>query len=163
MTGLVEFSIIAGKHVKSNAIIITYEYAKGQYRILGMGAGQPNRLDSVQKLSVLKAKENLMRQYFREQEFDYPMLMDRSIKDKSFYKKLKSDIEDYSRAILSSDKVVLFSDAFFPKRDGLCAAADTGIKYIVSPGGSKGDKSVVNAANENGVSMIFTGIRHFKH
>ncbi|MBU1975735.1 MAG: hypothetical protein KKG59_05005, partial [Nanoarchaeota archaeon] len=66
MAGLVEFSIIAGKHTKSNAIILAYEYEEGKYRMLGMGAGQPNRMDSGEKLALPKANENMMRQFFRE-------------------------------------------------------------------------------------------------
>lgn len=163
MKGLVEFAVIAGKNTKSNAIILAYEYGKGKYRVLGMGAGQPNRKDSGEKLALTKAQENLMRQHLRENELDYAMTMDKMIKDPEYNKRMVSEIREYARDILSSEKVVLFSDAFFPKRDGLVAAAELGVKYIVQPGGSKGDESVTQAANEMGVAMCFTGIRHFRH
>jgi phosphoribosylaminoimidazolecarboxamide formyltransferase/IMP cyclohydrolase len=55
------------------------------------------------------------------------------------------------------------SDAFFPFRDGIDAAAEYGIKSIVQPGGSKRDDEVIAAANEHGMAMVFTGMRHFKH
>jgi len=55
------------------------------------------------------------------------------------------------------------SDAFFPFRDGIDAAAEVGIKAIIQPGGSMRDDEVIEAANEHGISMIFTGMRHFKH
>jgi phosphoribosylaminoimidazolecarboxamide formyltransferase/IMP cyclohydrolase len=55
------------------------------------------------------------------------------------------------------------SDAFFPFRDGIDAAAQAGIKAIIQPGGSMRDNEVIEAANEHGISMIFTGMRHFKH
>jgi phosphoribosylaminoimidazolecarboxamide formyltransferase / IMP cyclohydrolase len=55
------------------------------------------------------------------------------------------------------------SDAFFPFRDGIDAAAAYGIKAIVQPGGSKRDDEVIAAANEHGMTMVFTGMRHFRH
>jgi phosphoribosylaminoimidazolecarboxamide formyltransferase/IMP cyclohydrolase len=55
------------------------------------------------------------------------------------------------------------SDAFFPFRDGIDAAAKYGIKAIVQPGGSKRDDEVIAAANEHGMTMVFTGMRHFRH
>ena len=58
---------------------------------------------------------------------------------------------------------VMASDAFFPFRDGIDAAAKAGISSIIHPGGSMRDDEVITAANEHGISMIFTGIRHFKH
>ena len=58
---------------------------------------------------------------------------------------------------------VMASDAFFPFRDGLDVAAEAGIKAVVQPGGSIRDKEVVAAADEHGMAMVFTGLRHFKH
>ncbi len=55
------------------------------------------------------------------------------------------------------------SDAFFPFRDGIDAAADAGVAVVVQPGGSVNDNEVIAAADERGVSMIFTGERQFKH
>jgi phosphoribosylaminoimidazolecarboxamide formyltransferase/IMP cyclohydrolase len=55
------------------------------------------------------------------------------------------------------------SDAFFPFRDGIDAAAKYGISAIVQPGGSKRDDEVIAAANEHGMTMVFTGMRHFRH
>jgi phosphoribosylaminoimidazolecarboxamide formyltransferase/IMP cyclohydrolase len=55
------------------------------------------------------------------------------------------------------------SDAFFPFRDGLDVAAEYGIKAIVQPGGSRRDDEVIAAANEHGIAMVFTGMRHFRH
>jgi phosphoribosylaminoimidazolecarboxamide formyltransferase / IMP cyclohydrolase len=55
------------------------------------------------------------------------------------------------------------SDAFFPFRDGIDVAAEYGIKAIVQPGGSKRDEEVIAAANEHGMTMAFTGMRHFRH
>jgi phosphoribosylaminoimidazolecarboxamide formyltransferase/IMP cyclohydrolase len=58
---------------------------------------------------------------------------------------------------------VLVSDAFFPFRDCVDAAAKYGIKAIVQPGGSLRDRESIDACNEHGISMVFTGTRHFKH
>jgi phosphoribosylaminoimidazolecarboxamide formyltransferase/IMP cyclohydrolase len=58
---------------------------------------------------------------------------------------------------------VVASDAFFPFRDGIDAAAKAGIKAAIQPGGSKNDDEVIAACNEHGIAMIFTGIRHFRH
>jgi phosphoribosylaminoimidazolecarboxamide formyltransferase/IMP cyclohydrolase len=58
---------------------------------------------------------------------------------------------------------VMASDAFFPFRDGIDAAAETGISAIIQPGGSMRDDEVIQAANENALAMVFTGMRHFRH
>ena len=58
---------------------------------------------------------------------------------------------------------VMASDAFFPFRDGIDAAAETGISAIIQPGGSMRDNEVIQAANEHGLAMVFTGMRHFRH
>ncbi|MCW5581299.1 MAG: bifunctional phosphoribosylaminoimidazolecarboxamide formyltransferase/IMP cyclohydrolase [Luteimonas sp.] len=58
---------------------------------------------------------------------------------------------------------VMASDAFFPFRDGIDAAAAAGIKAVIQPGGSMRDNEVVTAADEHGIAMVFTGVRHFRH
>jgi phosphoribosylaminoimidazolecarboxamide formyltransferase/IMP cyclohydrolase len=58
---------------------------------------------------------------------------------------------------------VLASDAFFPMRDAVDAAAKAGVTAIIQPGGSKGDDEAIQAANEHGVAMLMTGLRHFRH
>lgn len=61
------------------------------------------------------------------------------------------------------DGAVMASDAFFPFRDGVDEAAKMGIKAIIQPGGSMRDQDVIDACNEHGIAMVFTGMRHFKH
>jgi phosphoribosylaminoimidazolecarboxamide formyltransferase/IMP cyclohydrolase len=63
----------------------------------------------------------------------------------------------------AGDGVVLASDAFFPFSDVVCEAAKHGIKSIIQPGGSIKDKDSIDECNKNGISMVFTGVRHFKH
>jgi phosphoribosylaminoimidazolecarboxamide formyltransferase/IMP cyclohydrolase len=58
---------------------------------------------------------------------------------------------------------VCASDAFFPFRDGLDAAAAAGIRAVIQPGGSMRDAEVIAAADEHGIAMVFTGERHFRH
>jgi phosphoribosylaminoimidazolecarboxamide formyltransferase/IMP cyclohydrolase len=58
---------------------------------------------------------------------------------------------------------VMASDAFFPFRDGLDVAAEYGIKAVIQPGGSKKDDEVIAAADEHGMAMVLTGMRHFRH
>ena len=67
------------------------------------------------------------------------------------------------RAQLPVAGSVLASDAFFPFRDGLDEAARHGITAVIEPGGSVRDDEVIAAANEHGLAMVFTGVRHFKH
>ncbi len=101
-------------HVKSNAIVVSTAD-----RLLGVGAGQMNRVQSV-RLALEQAG---------------------------------------SRA----SGAALASDAFFPFADSVSAAAAAGVGSIVQPGGSKRDREVIAAANELGVPMVFTGVRHFRH
>ncbi|NOX76922.1 MAG: bifunctional phosphoribosylaminoimidazolecarboxamide formyltransferase/IMP cyclohydrolase [Gammaproteobacteria bacterium] len=58
---------------------------------------------------------------------------------------------------------VMASDAFFPFRDGLDSAAEVGIRAVIQPGGSLRDNEVIAAADEHGIAMVFTGMRHFRH
>ncbi len=110
------FAQKAVKHVKSNAIVVARD---GQ--TLGVGAGQPNRIDSV-KLAINKAE------------------------NKAGY-----------------DEAVLASDAFFPMDDSVSYAASHGITAIVEPGGSIKDQASIDKANELGIALVFSGVRHFKH
>lgn len=67
------------------------------------------------------------------------------------------------KAGLDTEGCVLASDAFFPFRDGLDAAAKSGCAAVIEPGGSIRDEEVIAAANEHGLAMVFTGTRHFRH
>ncbi|QJW44508.1 bifunctional phosphoribosylaminoimidazolecarboxamide formyltransferase/IMP cyclohydrolase [bacterium BFN5] len=68
-----------------------------------------------------------------------------------------------SQAGVKAKGAVLASDAFFPFRDTVDTAADAGITAIIQPGGSVKDEESIAAANEHGIVMVFTGMRHFKH
>ncbi len=113
-----KFAFNICKFVKSNAIVL----ANGKSTI-GIGAGQPSRLDSC-KIASQKA------------------------------------LQFVPEKITNS---VAASDAFFPFSDGIEELAEIGIEAIIQPGGSINDKKVIEAANNAGLVMAFTGIRHFKH
>ncbi|HEX7381242.1 MAG TPA: bifunctional phosphoribosylaminoimidazolecarboxamide formyltransferase/IMP cyclohydrolase [Nevskiaceae bacterium] len=68
-----------------------------------------------------------------------------------------------AEAKLSAQGSVVASDAFFPFRDGLDAAAEAGATAAIQPGGSIRDQEVIDAADEHGMAMVFTGVRHFRH
>jgi phosphoribosylaminoimidazolecarboxamide formyltransferase/IMP cyclohydrolase len=67
------------------------------------------------------------------------------------------------KALAPTQGTVMASDAFVPFRDGLDAAAEAGATAVVQPGGSKRDEEVIAAADERGIAMVFTGVRHFRH
>jgi len=67
------------------------------------------------------------------------------------------------KAVLPVKGCVMASDAFFPFRDGLDAAAQAGITAVIQPGGSIRDQEIIKAADEHGLAMILTGMRHFRH
>ena len=136
------FGMKACKHVKSNAIILVREYAAGQFSVLGMGAGQPNRVDAVRKLALTKARDNVDTLYADDPSY-------------------QRDPEAFFAAIMAD--CILISDAFFPFPDNIHFAANAGIRLIIEPGGSLRDAEVIAAANEAGVAMAFTDMRHFKH
>ncbi len=108
------FAWKAAKHVKSNAIVLV----KGR-TLMGMGAGQPNRVNSVHL--ALRAAEK------------------------------------------RAQGSVLASDAFFPFADNVQLAAGGGVAAAVQPGGSVRDQEVIDVADELGMAMLFTGVRHFRH
>ena len=64
---------------------------------------------------------------------------------------------------LSLQGTVVASDAFFPFRDGIDVVVDAGATCVIQPGGSMRDQEVIDAANERGVAMVFSGVRHFRH
>ena len=68
-----------------------------------------------------------------------------------------------ANAGLALEASVVASDAFFPFRDGVDVVAEAGAKAIIQPGGSMRDAEVIEAADERGIAMVFTGVRHFRH
>jgi len=135
---LVNFGIIAVRQLKSNAIAVVRKTKDGIFQLLGMGCGQPNRVNSTE-LALKRCHENLKLEYHGA-EHDLPRVIEREMA-----------------------AAMLVSDAFFPFPDNVDLCAQYGIKTVIQPGGSIRDKAVISRCNETGIGMIFTGIRHFKH
>lgn len=136
---LARFTWIVTKHTKSNAIVMCHEYKPGYFAIIGLGPGQPNRIDSNLRLCQPRVRDNVAR-------MELPEGMSR---------------EDLEKQVFG--EVVMGSDAFFPFPDNIEAAHEAGVKYIVQPGGSVKDPAVIEACDKLGVAMICTGMRHFRH
>jgi phosphoribosylaminoimidazolecarboxamide formyltransferase/IMP cyclohydrolase len=141
MLELAKFSMSCCKETKSNAITLARRLDDGSLQLLGMGAGQPNRVDSMRKLAVTKAEENLRLEY-KDLNLDI-----------SFEEFFKNEME----------KCVMASDAFFPFDDTVRTAATFNIKYIIQPGGSMKDQDSIDACDELDMGMVFSKNRHFKH
>jgi phosphoribosylaminoimidazolecarboxamide formyltransferase/IMP cyclohydrolase len=136
LSQLIGFGIAAVNFAKSNAICIVREYQPGCHQLLSVGAGQPNRIDSLKRLAIPKALENLTHENRESKNYD--------------------PLTDLSQC-------VLVSDGFFPFDDSVLEAAKYGINICVQPGGSTNDQNVIEAADKNNLSMIFTGKRYFYH
>jgi len=134
--GLFQFAATAVNFAKSNTVAITRELGQEEYQVIGLGAGQPNRVDCLQRLAIPRAIDNLRREHESDDSYD--------------------PRDDLSKCVLSSD-------GFFPFDDSIRYAANMGLKYCIQPGGSKRDQTVIQAANECGMCMILTGIRNFSH
>ncbi len=128
------FAFTVAKHVKSNAIV----YAKDGCTT-GIGAGQMSRLDSA-RIAVRKGEDAA-----------------RMIAEAKGVSGDGAAIENLVRGS------VVASDAFFPFADGLIAAAEAGVTAVIQPGGSVRDAEVIAAADDRGLAMVFTGVRHFRH
>jgi len=133
---LLEFGQIAVRQVKSNSVVIVGATPDGSLRLLGMGAGQPNRVVST-KLAIDRARATLAAEAG------------------------DANVEAFVREGLG--QALLLSEAFFPFPDSVDAAAEAGILTIVQPGGSIRDSLVFARCDELAVAMVTTGIRHFKH
>ena len=135
---LLHFGLIAVRQIKSNAIVIVRALNDGTLQLLGMGAGQPNRINST-RLAIERAEENLKMEY--------------------------SGAPDGLSAYIEREmgRALLVSDAFFPFPDNVELAHAHGIRAVVQPGGSIRDKSVIQKCDELGMAMMFTGVRHFRH
>jgi phosphoribosylaminoimidazolecarboxamide formyltransferase/IMP cyclohydrolase len=136
---LAQFGIFAGKALKSNAIALVESPSEGRFRMIGAGQGQPNRIEAIEKLAIPRARSVL----------------------ETEAKASGSGSEVFITSRLA--ETILISDAFFPFADSIEVSAAAGIKNIVEPGGSVRDADVIARAKELGVSLAFTGKRHFRH
>ena len=137
---LTKFGLHAVKCLKSNAIAMVRRTGKDQktLQLLGMGAGQPNRVKSTE-LCMAQTEETLRQEAV------------------ALGKDEKAHVaEEMAKAYLTSD-------AFFPFADGPQIALSRGVRTLIEPGGSVRDPEVIAAANAVSAVLVFTKMRHFKH
>jgi phosphoribosylaminoimidazolecarboxamide formyltransferase/IMP cyclohydrolase len=146
-----EFAYRVSKHVKSNAIVFAMNKTA-----VAIGPGQTSRVQSTKialdRLNTLRIQENDVKSNCQENNNpndysdDLPIAMDCL---SSYYKHY--------------DRLIMASDGFLPFPDSLEVAIEAGIKVVIQPGGSINDQKVIDKANKEGIAMIFTGQRVFKH
>ena len=166
------------KYTQSNSVCFVLD---GQ--TIGVGAGQQSRIHCV-RLAGAKADVWRLRQHPSVLALPFKEGTKRPDRDNAIDQFLQPDVTDAEkrnwanvfthipdpltqeerRAWLDGlNDVVLGSDAFFPFRDSVDRAAKSGVRYVLQPGGSIRDEAVIQAANEYGMSMIFSGVRLFHH
>lgn len=138
LKSLARFGIRINQGLLSNGISLVSQW-KGSFWQSGMGAGQSNRVGSLENLALPLFARNC----------------------KELAESEGMDLQEMRQKLL--EKTVLVSDGFFPFADSIERAAGFGLRYIIQPGGSKRDEEVILACNKLGVSMILTGVRHFRH
>jgi phosphoribosylaminoimidazolecarboxamide formyltransferase/IMP cyclohydrolase len=148
-----------------------------------VGAGQQSRIHCV-RLAGQKADLWWLRQHPSVLELPFKPDIRRPDRDNAIDQFLSDDVTSTEKAdwgqifIISPQQltpeekrdwlskledVTLGSDAFFPFRDSIDRAAASGVNYVLEPGGSTRDDAVIQAANEHGMTMIFSGVRLFHH
>ncbi len=169
---------IATKYAQSNTVC----YAKdGQ--VIGMGAGQQSRIHCT-RLAGDKADNWWLRQHPRVLTFRFQPDVPRAVKNNAIDLFVLDEIGDRERPswealfeavpprltpqeraewLAQMRHVALSSDAFFPFRDNIDRAQRSGVRYIIEPGGSVRDADIIQAADEYGMTLIFSGLRLFLH
>jgi phosphoribosylaminoimidazolecarboxamide formyltransferase/IMP cyclohydrolase len=171
-------SMITLKYTQSNSVCFVHD---GQ--VIGVGAGQQSRIHCT-RLAASKADIWFLRQHPAVLELPFKEGVSRPERDNVIDQYLRDDItsremkewtnvlrkipprltKDEKAAWLSKmTNVSLGSDAFFPFRDNVDRAAQSGVKYIVQPGGSVRDDIVITACNEYDMAMVFSKVRLFHH
>ena len=166
------------KYTQSNTIGFAVD---GQ--AIGIGAGQQSRIHCV-RLAGLKADLWYLRQHPAVLDLPFKPDLKRPERDNAIDQFLRDDVTPNEKAnwdaifvqtpeqlspdekhewLSGLDSVSLGSDAFFPFRDSIDRAAASGVKYVLEPGGSTRDDIVIQAADEYGMTMVFSGVRLFHH
>ncbi|HEX6271136.1 MAG TPA: phosphoribosylaminoimidazolecarboxamide formyltransferase [Anaerolineales bacterium] len=166
------------KYTQSNSVCFV---VNGQ--AIGVGAGQQSRIHCV-RLAGQKADLWWLRQHPSVLDLPFKPGIKRPDRDNAIDQFLRDDVTPNEKAdwgnifthpprqltldekhqwLSKLDSVTLGSDAFFPFRDSIDRAAASGVKYVLEPGGSTRDDAVIQAANEYGMTMVFSGVRLFHH
>ena len=146
--------------ITSNSVI----YVKDGVTV-GIGTGEQDRV-GVAKIAVAKAYDKMRDLIsFMEHDIPYNELEERSIKegrqeDKDIIDAIEETVREKKGGLIGATAV---SDAFYPYRDGVDVALRQGVSAFIHPGGSKRDYQAVEACNEAGATMVYTGLRSFKH
>lgn len=169
---------ISLKYTQSNSVCFTVD---GQ--VIGVGAGQQSRIHCT-RLAGVKADLWRLRQHPAVLGLKFRPGVARPDRDNAIDQFLREDVTpsekagwdglfaemphplapEEKRSWLSGMKdIVLGSDAFFPFRDSIDRASQSGVKYVLQPGGSNRDDAVIQACNEYGMLMVFSGVRLFHH
>jgi phosphoribosylaminoimidazolecarboxamide formyltransferase/IMP cyclohydrolase len=171
-------ALVTLKYTQSNSICLAYDS-----QTIGVGAGQQSRIHCTQ-LAISKAQVWWLRQHPRVLSLPFREGLKRPEKDNAVVQYLSEELTDQERALwdlvfteppkqLNRDEkkewlekvqgVSIASDAFFPFRDNIDKANQLGVRYVAQPGGSLRDDAVIEACNEYGMAMAFTGLRLFHH
>lgn len=172
-------AMIVARHTQSNAVVLA---TRGQ--TIGIGAGQPSRILAT-RIACEKAETSLL--------YDHPRLLDlqfkpglgriekmnavelllrfetlAAVEQAAVRDRLTSDFSPLTREertswIQGRRRICMASDAAIPFRDNIDRAAGSGVTHIVQSGGSKRDGEVIAAADQHGMVMLHTGVRHFLH
>ena len=166
------------KYTQSNSVCFALD---GQ--VIGVGAGQQSRIHCT-RLAGMKADLWRLRQHPRVLSLPFRPAVKRPDRDNAIDQFLQPDVTEAEKAawdevfteipvqLTHNEKrawlngltgVVLGSDAFFPFRDSIDRAALSGVKYVLQPGGSNRDNVVIQACDEYGMTMVFSGVRLFHH
>jgi len=152
------FGWLVEQGVTSNSVI----YVKDLCTV-GIGTGEQDRV-GVAEIAVFKAyakyADALCFDRFAIPMKDLELMAARGEKDKSLVEEIRQETADAKGGLIGS---AMISDAFFPFRDGVDVGLREGVSAVCQPGGSMRDWEVIEAVNEAGASMVFTGQRCFKH
>ncbi len=144
------FGWLVESGITSNSVI----YVKDNVTV-GIGTGEQDRV-GVAEIAVDKAYRKLADRYC----FERYQIAFADLTDQDKRAEIEKDVKDVKGGLIGSAMV---SDAFFPFRDGIDVGLRQGVKAVVQPGGSLNDYQSVEACNENGATMVYTGQRSFKH
>lgn len=144
------FGWLVESGITSNSVI----YVKDNVTV-GIGTGEQDRV-GVAEIAVDKAYRKLCDRYCFEQ---YKIAFT-DLADPDKRAQIEKDVKKVKGGLIGSAMV---SDAFFPFRDGIDVGLAQGVKAVVQPGGSQNDYQSIEACNENGATMVYTGQRSFKH
>lgn len=171
-------ALLAAKYTQSNSVCLAFD---GQ--VIGVGAGQQSRIHCL-RLAAAKADTWRLRQHPRVLGLRFAEGLSRPDRDNAIDQYLQEDLTPAERKALaqalraeaaplgagekrawlrSSSDVVLASDGFIPFRDTIDRASESGVRYVMQPGGSVRDDEVIGACDEHGMTMVFTGMRLFHH